>query len=167
MPNIENTELSYVYDMKGSSINRAVFKDIPNDQLKKKCPTGGWVLKDLDYIRMKEMFKFLKLSQSDAARIMKQLTIDVNFLVEQRFMDYSLLMAIKKINREDKIADFTAEEINEEVQEESNEIDQFEAMRNFHANDSIVKEVDKMKEVDCYYSTDGKWCYQLGLIDYL
>ena len=62
MPNVPNTDLSYVYDMKGSSINREVFKGVSKDQLKKKCPTGGWVLKDLDYIRMKEMFKFLKMS---------------------------------------------------------------------------------------------------------
>ena len=62
MPNVENADLHYVYDMKGSSINREVLKNLTNDQLKKKCPTGGWVLKDLDFLRMKEIFKFLKLS---------------------------------------------------------------------------------------------------------
>mmetsp|Transcript_29894 Transcript_29894/g.45707 ORF Transcript_29894/g.45707 Transcript_29894/m.45707 type:complete len:191 (+) Transcript_29894:1507-2079(+) len=39
MPNIENTELNYVFDMKGSSINREVLKKKKNSELKE--PTGG------------------------------------------------------------------------------------------------------------------------------
>ena len=37
------------------------------------------------------------------------------------------------------------------------------------AKQRVTKENDakKMKEVDIFYSTDGKWCYQLSIIDYL
>lgn len=99
MPNIPNTSLEYVYDMKGSSINREVFKNLSNSELKKKCPTGGSVLKDLDYIRMKEMFKFFQMSEDDISRILKQIDKDVNFLINQRFMDYSILFTIKKVHK--------------------------------------------------------------------
>ena len=96
---MENTELSYVFDMKGSRINREELKDLSYDQLKKKPPTGGKVLKDLDYIRLKEIFRFLKLSPSNISYIMRNLTVDVNFLRSQRFMDYSLLFAIRKVDK--------------------------------------------------------------------
>ena len=86
--------------MKGSKINREVLKKLSEAEMKKKCPTGGWVLKDLDYIRMKETFRFLKLSARDISKINYQLHIDVNFLMDQRFMDYSLLFVIKKVNNE-------------------------------------------------------------------
>ena len=62
MPNVDNTSLSFVYDMKGSSINREVLKKMSGVEVKKNGPTGGLVLKDLDYVRMKEIFRFMKLS---------------------------------------------------------------------------------------------------------
>jgi hypothetical protein len=62
MPNVDATDLSYVFDMKGSSINREVLKDKTVDELRKEPPTGSMVLKDLDYLRLKEIFRFMKMS---------------------------------------------------------------------------------------------------------
>mmetsp|Transcript_31775 Transcript_31775/g.48773 ORF Transcript_31775/g.48773 Transcript_31775/m.48773 type:complete len:116 (+) Transcript_31775:1788-2135(+) len=61
MPNIDKTELHYVFDMKGSSINREVLKRKKDSQL--ADPTGGKVLKDLDYVRLKELKNFFKLDK--------------------------------------------------------------------------------------------------------
>jgi len=67
--------------MKGSQINREVLKDLTNVELKKEPPTGGKVLKDLDYLRLKEIFRFLKLSHSTMAFIIRNIEVDVNFLM--------------------------------------------------------------------------------------
>jgi len=61
MPNVPNTDLHYVFDMKGSSINREMLKAKDNTTLKKSEPTGGMVLKDLDYLRLKELKHFMDI----------------------------------------------------------------------------------------------------------
>ena len=53
MPDVHDTTLAYAFDMKGSSINREVLKDKKNEDLKLMRPTGGKILKDLDYLRLK------------------------------------------------------------------------------------------------------------------
>ena len=67
-PNIEGTELHYVFDMKGSSINREVLKRKSASEL--KDPTGGKVLKDLDYVRLKELKNFFTLEKIQADPIL-------------------------------------------------------------------------------------------------
>lgn len=54
-------------------------------------------MKDLDYVRLNELKSFFNMTNGDSDRILRQIEIDVNFLMTQRFMDYSLLMAIKKV----------------------------------------------------------------------
>jgi len=104
MPNIPDTEMSYVFDMKGSSINREVLKHKSAADLRKQESTGGTVLKDLDYCRLLELKKFLKLEQGTIHRIHKNLTMDVDFLRSSRFMDYSLLLCIRRVtNAEQKV----------------------------------------------------------------
>lgn len=71
LPNIENTEMQYVFDMKGSSINREVLKELSNEELSKAAPTGGKVLKDLDYVRLNECKHFCNMMQKDSRRILK------------------------------------------------------------------------------------------------
>lgn len=102
IPAVENTELQYVFDLKGSQINREVLKGVPNKDIIKRGPTGGQVLKDFDYVRLEEIKQFYNLSSSDNAKINGQLQKDVRFLMSQRFMDYSLLLAIKKVVREEE-----------------------------------------------------------------
>jgi 1-phosphatidylinositol-4-phosphate 5-kinase len=95
LPNVPHTELSYVFDMKGSSIKREVLKGVENRDLK---PTHGKVLKDLDYLRLKEVKSFMKMDECVAKMIVNQLDRDVKFLNNERYMDYSLLLGIKRVN---------------------------------------------------------------------
>jgi hypothetical protein len=60
LPPIPNTSIHYCFDMKGSSINREVLKRYSKQQLLEN-PTGGKVLKDLDFLRLKDMKKFMKM----------------------------------------------------------------------------------------------------------
>lgn len=103
MPNVPETDLHFVFDIKGSSINREVLKRMTEQQLKKMAPTKGKVLKDLDYIRLKQEKKFMQLGQANCNQIKKHLEVDVNFLKSMRFMDYSLLLAIRKVNRKQSV----------------------------------------------------------------
>lgn len=98
MPDVKGTDLHYVFDMKGSQINREVLKDINKKQLESIPPTGGKVLKDLDYIRLKEMKEFMNIEQSIVKKILKQLTSDVAFFKDKKFMDYSLLFTVRKLS---------------------------------------------------------------------
>jgi len=95
MPHIDGAEMHYVFDMKGSSINREVLKKKKNSELKR--PTGGRVLKDLDYVRLKELKNFFNLDEDMSEPILSQLCKDSSFLMSQQFMDYSLLLGIRKI----------------------------------------------------------------------
>lgn len=96
-----DAELHYVFDMKGSSINREVLKDRTTPHLKHMKHTGGKILKDLDYIRLKEAKRFFKLEYSNIKEILGNLQSDVDFLTASRFMDYSLLFAVRRVEGKD------------------------------------------------------------------
>lgn len=81
MPIVENAEMHYCFDMKGSSINREVLKSKTNSQLKNDAPTGGEVLKDLDYVRLNELKSFFNMENIDSQQILKQIELDVTFLM--------------------------------------------------------------------------------------
>ena len=59
--------------MKGSQINREVFKNKTTAHLKHMKPTGGKILKDLDYIRLKEAKRFFKLEYKTIKQILGDL----------------------------------------------------------------------------------------------
>jgi hypothetical protein len=80
LPHIQNTEMHFCFDMKGSSINREVLKGKSNGELKNGPPTGGKVLKDLDYLRLNELKSFFNMNNADTQRIVKQIEIDVALL---------------------------------------------------------------------------------------
>lgn len=96
LPAVDNYDLHYVFDMKGSQINREVLKSIPTRAMRDMKHTGGQVLKDLDYIRLKEVKRYFKMKESDIEEIIQSLNLDVEFLRSCRFMDYSILFAIRK-----------------------------------------------------------------------
>jgi|TARA_B110000285_G_scaffold221746_1_gene275091 hypothetical protein len=73
LPSIENTELHYIFDMKGSSINREVLKGISTDELIKMEPTGGETLKDLDYVRLNENKNFFNMRTLDTKTLLKHI----------------------------------------------------------------------------------------------
>lgn len=51
--------------MKGSQINREVLKKLTVKDLLRNGPTGGKVLKDLDFLRLKIIKKFINLNNAD------------------------------------------------------------------------------------------------------
>ena len=97
LPKIQNAEINYLFDMKGSSINREVLKSKSVAELKKEGPTGSKVLKDLDFIRLKQLKNFMKLEPARIHQILNSIQLDLNFLKSARFMDYSLLLAVSKV----------------------------------------------------------------------
>ena len=99
LPSVPDTELHYVFDMKGSQINREVLKDRSTAHLKNMKHTGGRILKDLDYIRLKEAKRFFKMDYESTKAILKDMQNDVDFLTSSRFMDYSLLFAVRRVDR--------------------------------------------------------------------
>jgi len=98
LPNIEHAELQFTFDMKGSQVNREVLKRKTLRDLRVDRPTGGQVLKDLDFLRLKELKKFINFHNDDWSTIISNISHDVAYLQSQRFMDYSLLMAIRKVS---------------------------------------------------------------------
>ena len=98
LPAVPDTDLHFVFDMKGSQINREVLKDHTIKHMEHMKHTGGTVLKDLDYIRLKEVKKFFQLDYPSVKEILGALQKDVDWLVSSRFMDYSLLFAVRKVN---------------------------------------------------------------------
>ena len=190
IPAVENTELQYVFDLKGSQINREVLKDLTDKDIKKRGPTGGKVLKDLDYVRMEKIKQFYNMSAQDNTRINRELQKDVKFLMGQKFMDYSLLLAVKKVVKptvDDSFLNMTDDFLNQEMdlehspdvqnnpmatamnQSEILEDDEFlQAQRAFsqHQSDLENKKED-IRDQAVFYSTCGKWCYQISIIDYL
>ena len=74
LPNIPRTNLAYVFDMKGSTINREELKKVSSEELKKSPDSGGHVLKDLDYMRLKEMRRFMKMPAKLMLQMVKTLT---------------------------------------------------------------------------------------------
>ena len=97
LPKVQNAEINYLFDMKGSSINRDVLKSKSVAELKKEGPTGSKVLKDLDFIRLKQLKNFMKLEPARIHQILNSIQLDLNFLKSARFMDYSLLLAVSKV----------------------------------------------------------------------
>lgn len=65
LPAVTGSDIHYLFDMKGSSINRAVLKHKSHKQLIDLEKTGGEVLKDLDYVRLKEIKRYFKISPDE------------------------------------------------------------------------------------------------------
>lgn len=73
-----------VYDLKGSNFDREVLK--PDTPIQKRITQ---TMKDKDFDRLE---KRVNIIANYAERIRLQLLKDVNFLVKQRLIDYSLLV---------------------------------------------------------------------------
>jgi len=67
-----------LFDLKGSEVNRAVLKDLKMNDLRRKGPTQGKVLKDLDYRRLRSIYEFFDMGCEETAKeIVGQLTNDI------------------------------------------------------------------------------------------
>lgn len=100
LPDIPHSELHFTFDMKGSSVNREVLKHKTVQDLWRDEPTGGKVLKDLDFLRLKDIKKFINFDNEDWHTITSNLSKDVKFMQDMGFIDYSLLMSIRKIEND-------------------------------------------------------------------
>lgn len=101
LPNILHSELQYTFDLKGSSVNREVLHKKSMMDLRRDEPTGGKVLKDLDFLRLKDLKKFVNFDNEDWQKITTNLAKDSKFMQDMGFIDYSLLLSIRKIEGED------------------------------------------------------------------
>merc|ERR1712127_203836 len=97
LPNILHSELQYTFDLKGSSVNREVLHKKSMMDLRSDEPTGGKVLKDLDFLRLKDLKKFVNFDNEDWQKITTNLAKDCKFMQDMGFIDYSLLLSIRKI----------------------------------------------------------------------
>lgn len=73
------------FDLKGSMVNREVFKYTMKD-----C------LKDKNLLAISKQMKFLRFRRADMHRICEQILSDINFMAAHRLMDYSLLLITEK-----------------------------------------------------------------------
>ena len=67
--------------------------------LKYDEPTGGKVLKDLDFLRLKDLKKFINFDNEDWNQIISGINKDVKFMQDMGFIDYSLLISVRKIEK--------------------------------------------------------------------
>lgn len=80
-------QLKYVFDLKGSTIDRTVSGKI------KETTT----LKDINFMLVKKQIKTLTaLKEKTVSRLIKTMRSDVEFLRSLNIMDYSMLIAIER-----------------------------------------------------------------------
>jgi len=79
--------LKYVFDLKGSTVNRVV----------KGKTKNSTTLKDINFLLTKKKFSVLtRLSESTNRKLVNAMRSDVNFLSSLNLMDYSMLIAIER-----------------------------------------------------------------------
>ena len=83
----EPEKLKFIFDLKGSSVNREV-----------KGPTkASTTLKDINFIREhRKSEKFIQFSKKDRYKVLRALLKDVEFLRSNGIMDYSLLLGVEE-----------------------------------------------------------------------
>ena len=80
--------LKYIFDMKGSTVDRLVDRTQPPSK----------TLKDINFIKIKRKHKNLTtLSAASTRKLVHGMRKDVEFLSSLNIMDYSMLIAIEKI----------------------------------------------------------------------
>jgi hypothetical protein len=83
----KSKQLRYIFDLKGSTVDRVVTGKTKNLT----------TLKDINFLIAKKRFKNLtELDKRTSKRLVAAMRNDVEFLRQQRLMDYSLLLAIEK-----------------------------------------------------------------------
>jgi hypothetical protein len=80
--------LKYIFDLKGSMINRHVMMNIKNHK-------PGKVLKDINLLHIKSNETILKMIDKDVHNIIWHIERDVELFRKHNIMDYSLLFAIE------------------------------------------------------------------------
>ncbi|SMN20888.1 similar to Saccharomyces cerevisiae YDR208W MSS4 Phosphatidylinositol-4-phosphate 5-kinase, involved in actin cytoskeleton organization and cell morphogenesis [Maudiozyma saulgeensis] len=105
-------DIHRTYDLKGSTWGRRT--NIDNQQLQDFDKSFKPVLKDLNWLDLKETIKFGPLKKKT---FLNQLQNDIALLSKLNIMDYSLLIGIHDLNQDELVSD-TEEEEEEEGEEE-------------------------------------------------
>jgi len=95
--------IKYVFDLKGSMVNRET-----------KHPKAGSTLKDINLLNLKIEDNILKFSPFDSSEIVEILKEDTKILMNGNIMDYSMLLGVEenKLYRPPgKVGEPTAEEL--------------------------------------------------------
>ena len=111
LPKVNNYELNHVFDIKGSKFSREVFKNKSSQQLLSGPLSGGLVLKDIDYERLKELRNFMMIGKLDYRNLMAMISKDSQMLRDLGIMDYSLLLSVRKVMPNDKRVSLLKREI--------------------------------------------------------
>lgn len=86
----DTSQVSYIFDLKGSTVNREVKGIVKNST----------VLKDMNFRKVAKALNGLTMMKADQGRKINQiLSKDVNFLKKHNLMDFSLLLGIEKKTR--------------------------------------------------------------------
>lgn len=83
----EPKQLRYIFDLKGSTVDRVVTGKTKNST----------TLKDINFLVTKKRFRMLTtLDEKTNRKLVRAMRKDIEFLYSQRLMDYSMLIAIEK-----------------------------------------------------------------------
>lgn len=87
----EPSQLRYIFDLKGSTVNRFV-----------EGPTApSKTLKDVNFMLIKKkMINLTRLSRNTCRKLVNAMRNDVSFLSSLNLMDYSMLIAIEKAHKQ-------------------------------------------------------------------
>jgi len=116
-------DIHRTYDLKGSTWGRRTIID--QKQFQQNDNTYRPVLKDLNWLDLKETIKFGPLKKT---KFLNQLQNDIVLLTKLNIMDYSLLIGIHDLNKDELISD------NEDEYEDNNEEEEIQV-----AVDAIIQ----------------------------
>jgi len=94
-PDVDNTSVKYIFDMKGSQINRSVIKWRELTDIQSMSYTKNKVMKDIDFTYLKRPKKIIQLEDHEMCTLVQNIQNDVQFLMRNGFMDYSLLLCVR------------------------------------------------------------------------
>ena len=162
----DKDNLKYIFDLKGST----------GDRLVKGMTGTSTTLKDVNFmIALEASPRFIDLEEWDRKRLLGIVKKDVDFLSSLGFMDYSLLIGIEKLKKEDVIESmFEPEFLNfarSHSQRKKKSFHQL-AARPISVRrpvSGLVEEVtnvgERMSRQHCFLS--GNRAYHITLIDFL
>jgi hypothetical protein len=140
--------LKYIFDIKGSSVNRQV----------KGTLKSSTTLKDTNFLKIRKLFEnqkkkpFIDLSPAVKIQLKQAIRKDVDFLASQGIMDYSLLLAIE---RSPDIFEFRAEP----------DIDEKKKTFKVSRTKTYNEYCDFLEEQHSFQ--EGNYIYHVAIIDYL
>lgn len=147
-----------IYDLKGSTVNRETKIKKNSSRLK--------TLKDVNFMQICRT-EPLNLIEIDQAFVLKQLQKDSEFLKSQGIMDYSLLLAIEKVDPEARHS-LNTKNVSPTSRHQASHRSGVNTPSSRNAQERLeMLEASLMKNPYELESENGRVKYHLALIDYL